>query len=86
MIGVFFASAMYLDAECEESVRASAQAMIYFSFMTGQVTGFLLSSAMVDFYSYLPRAQAIQSAFFWSSFSILTALVIGTAFMKRETA
>ncbi|GEM_PF-3155895 len=86
VIGVFFASAMYLDAECEESVRASAQAMIYFSFMTGQVTGFLLSSAMVDFYSYLPRAQAIQSAFFWSSFSILTALVIGTAFMKRETA
>jgi len=86
VIGVFFASAMYLDAECEESVRSSAQAMIYFAFMTGQVTGYLISSALVEFHADLPRADAIQTTFFWSGFFILTALLIGTLFVKRESA
>lgn len=84
VIGVFFASAMYLDSECEESVRSSAQAMIYFAFMTGQVTGYLISSALVEYHAELPRADAIQTTFFWSGFFILTALLIGTFCVKRE--
>ncbi|MGI6455730.1 MAG: MFS transporter [bacterium] len=66
VIGVFFASAMYLDSECDESIRSTAQTLLYFSHMLGQVTGFLGGSLLVNYYTgYLPRIQAIQYAFFW---------------------
>ncbi|MGC9327736.1 MAG: MFS transporter, partial [Candidatus Hinthialibacter sp.] len=85
VIGIFFASAMYLDAKCEESVRSTAQALLYFSFVTGQMTGYILASALVDYYGYLPRADAIQSSFFWFGLFSFTAAIIAGAFLPKES-
>lgn len=86
VIGMFFASAMYLDAECEESIRSTAQALLYFSFVSGQVTGYLLSSFVVSLYDHLPRAEAIQTCFFWfGAFNVLS-ISIGGLFLKRESS
>ncbi len=84
VLGVFFASAMYLDSECEESVRSTAQALLYFSFVSGQVTGYLLASTLVNHYSYLPRAEAIQSSFFWFSLFALTGALFAFFSLRRE--
>lgn len=83
VLGVLFASAMYLDAECEESIRSTAQAMLYFSFVSGQVTGYILASALVNHYSYLPRYEAIQNSFFWFSLFALFAAIMGTIFLEK---
>ena len=85
VLGVFFASAMYLDNECEESIRSTAQALHYFSFVSGQVTGYILASLLVDHYHFLPRAEAIQSSFFWFSLFALGAAFLGVIFLHPET-
>jgi MFS family permease len=75
VIGMLFVSAMYLDSECEESVRSTAQALLYLAMVAGQITGYLGGSVIVNHYHFLPRADAIRSGFFWfGQFGLLASL------------
>lgn len=77
VLGMFFASAMYIDYECDESVRSTAQTLLYFTIITGQVTGYLGGSFLVSHYDqYLSRELAIQSSFFWFSLTGLMASLL----------
>ncbi len=82
VIGLFFASAMYLDSECEEKVRSTAQAILYFSIVAGQITGYMLGSTIVDGYSLMSRDNAIQHGFFWFGFPGITAALLCVLFVS----
>ncbi len=86
VIGSFFGSAMYLDSECEESVRSTAQAILYFSMVAGQITGYLSGSLIVESYGYLSRKSAIQNSFFWFGLAAIFASAFCYLFVKPETA
>lgn len=80
VIAIFFASPIYLDAECDSDIRSTAQSMIYFCLLGGQINGYLTSSWIVSQYSHLPRAEAIQNGFIWfalASFIGATVCVLG---------
>lgn len=83
VMGTYFASAMYLDHECKENVRSTAQALLYFFSVFGQVTGYILGSMLVNHYSgFMPRAEAIQSCFLWFSLFALTATLFAASFLQ----
>ncbi len=84
-LGIFFAASMYVDSECEKRVRSTAQSLLYFSITSGQVTGYLLGSALVESYHALPRAEAMQASFFWSGTIALAAVVFCAIFVKKES-
>ncbi|MEW6233949.1 MAG: MFS transporter [Candidatus Omnitrophota bacterium] len=85
VLGIFFVTAMYLDSECEESVRSTAQSLLYLAIQGGQITGFILGSFIVDFYSDLPRVEAIRHGFFWFGFNAVAAAFFFYFFVAKET-
>jgi len=84
VIGLFFASAMFIDRQCEPSIRSTAQSMLFFSVVFGKVTGFLGGSFLVRLYSDLPRADAIQSSFLWFGVFAFLGSIIFAVFVPRE--
>ncbi len=84
VIGLFFASAMFIDSQCEASIRSTAQSMLFFSIVFGKVTGFIGGSLLVRLYSDLPRADAIQSSFFWYGIAAFVGAFIFAAFVPRD--
>ncbi len=84
VIAVFFASPIYLDSECDPSIRSTAQTMIYFAVLAGQINGFLTSSWIVSLFDHLPRAEAIQSGFIWFALASFTGAVICAVWMKDK--
>lgn len=84
VIAVFFVSPIYLDSECDSSIRSTAQSMIYFSLLAGQINGYLTSSWIVSQYSHLPRAEAIQSGFIWFALASFIGSMICLWGMKDE--
>lgn len=84
VVGYFYASAMYLDTECEESIRSTAQTFLILAFFLGQVVAFLVASSIVGYHSGLGRAEAIQQSFyFYSAIGLLGALV-GFLWIRKE--
>ena len=73
VVGIFFASAMYVDTHCKESIRSTAQALLFFAIVSGQIVGFMGGSLVVECYQGIPRVEAIQNAFFWFGCVSLTA-------------
>lgn len=84
VIGNFFASAMYVDSQCDEEVRSTAQTLLYFSFVSGQFSGYLLSSQVVGAMTHMPRADAMQTAFFYFGLICAFSAIWAMTFVARE--
>lgn len=84
VVGYLFASAMYIDTECEESIRSTAQTMLTFSFFGGQVFGFLVASNLVGMSGIIDRAEAIRVSFYFYSFMGLFGSLFGAFFVRKE--
>lgn len=84
VIAIFFVSPIYLDSECDSSIRSTAQTMIYFSLLAGQINGYLTSSWIVSHYHHLPRAEAIQAGFIWFALASLIGTIVCVLGMKDE--
>lgn len=88
VIGNFFAAAMYIDSECDESVRSTAQTLMYFSFVSGQFSGYILSSQIVQSVGSLwslDRADAIQTSFFAFGAICAFGALWAFLFVKKES-
>ncbi|MDP8243410.1 MAG: MFS transporter [Candidatus Hinthialibacter antarcticus] len=88
VIGNFFAAAMYIDSECDESVRSTAQTLLFFSFVSGQVSGYILSSQIVQFVGAhwsMERVDAIQTSFFAFGAICAFGALWAWLFIKKES-
>jgi MFS family permease len=85
IIGYFFASAMYLDTECDESIRSSAQTFLTFSFFFGQVFAFFVASMIVGSTAEITRVDAIRSSFYFYSMMGIIGGFFGWFFIKKES-
>lgn len=85
VLGIFFVTATYLDAECDESIRSTAQAMLYFSLMSGQISGLALGSLLLKWFSYLPKVEAIRIGFFYFGINAILAAILFSLFVAKES-
>ncbi len=84
VLGIFFVTATYLDSECDESVRSTAQSLLYFSLMSGQIAGYLCGSLYVGSFDNIPRAEAIQHGFFLFALIALAASLFFKLMVAEE--
>ena len=85
VVGIFFASAMYLDSQCSESIRSTAQTCLMVSLSGGHIAGYWLASQLVASYSMLPRAEAIQVAFLaFGGIALLASFYCGLMVTPEE--
>ncbi|MBI1387426.1 MAG: MFS transporter [bacterium] len=83
-IGAFFVSAMYLDSECEERTRSTAQTLLYFSIVLGQITGYLGSSQLIGLMHGIARVDAIHQCFFYFGCVAVFASLYAAIFLRKE--
>lgn len=81
---LFFASAMFVDRECDSSIRSTGQSMLFFSIILGQVTGFLGGSLLVGAFDSIERVDAIRAALLWFGvFGVLGSLVFASMIPRK---
>ena len=84
VIGLFFVSAIYIDSQCDRNIRSTAQTLIFFSIFSGQISGYIMGSAIVSSYTELVRSLAIQHGFFWFGIASLLGAVVCALFVTPE--
>ena len=84
IVGYIYSTAMYLDSQCDERIRSTAQTFYVFFFYLGQVLAFFIGGALVGHDDSGMRAEAIRSSFWFYSACGTFAAVFGYFFIRKE--